>query len=186
MSDFCVRIAGDDLTFSAAHFLTFGDQRESLHGHNYRVAAEVSAPLGEDQLVLDFVALAELLKAILRELDHAVLVPAEHPSLRCSAGPEGVELTHAGDRWLFPRSDCRLLPLAATTAELLAEYIGRQLRDQIPSLTGRRPERVRIELEEMPGRTAVCELSCSPSGATRRPPHHTGPKRQRSSRRTKS
>ena len=135
MPAFHVRIAGDDLGFSAAHFLIFADGRcESLHGHNYRVAAEVWGPLDDDQCVVDFGSLAERLRAVLAELDHAVLLPARSPALRVTAGPEEVEATLAGDpqggqppeagqqpnagRWVFPRRDCRVLPLAATTAEL--------------------------------------------------------------------
>ena len=45
MSDFHVRIADDDLVFSAAHFITLeGGACERLHGHTYRVAAEVYRP----------------------------------------------------------------------------------------------------------------------------------------------
>lgn len=159
MSAFHVRISGDDLIFSAAHFLTFeGGVCESLHGHNYRLAAEVYGPLDANQFVIDFVVLGELLQSILHELDHAVLLPAQHPSIAIAAGAEQVEATYAGHRWLFPRSDCRLLPLAATTAELLAQYLGQRLRDELALRFGAPPDRVRIELEESPGRTAICEL----------------------------
>ena len=45
MPNFHVRIANDDLVFSAGHFITLGGGRcERLHGHTYRVAAEVSGP----------------------------------------------------------------------------------------------------------------------------------------------
>jgi hypothetical protein len=44
-----VRVAKDTLVFSAAHFITFaGNVCERLHGHNYRVAAEVAGPLDEN------------------------------------------------------------------------------------------------------------------------------------------
>ena len=57
MAEFHVRIANDDLVFSAAHFITWGPAAcERLHGHSYRVAAEVSGPLDEHQCVVDFLA----------------------------------------------------------------------------------------------------------------------------------
>jgi 6-pyruvoyltetrahydropterin/6-carboxytetrahydropterin synthase len=38
-----VRVTKDYLVFSAAHFITYnGNICERLHGHNYRVAAEVA------------------------------------------------------------------------------------------------------------------------------------------------
>ena len=41
MSNFIIRIAGDDLLFSASHFITFeGGGCEALHGHDFHVAAE--------------------------------------------------------------------------------------------------------------------------------------------------
>ena len=75
MPEFRVRVSGDDLVFSAAHFITFAGGCEPLHGHDYRVAAEVFGPLDDDHCVVDFVVLGELLTAILRDYDHAVLLP---------------------------------------------------------------------------------------------------------------
>ncbi|MGD0896789.1 MAG: 6-pyruvoyl tetrahydropterin synthase family protein [Thermoguttaceae bacterium] len=159
MPTFHVRIAGDDLTFSAAHFLVFADGRcEPLHGHDFRVRAEVSGELDENRCVVDFAVLAERLRAVLHELDHAVLLPAEHPALRVSAGSAEVEVLLGPRRWILPRTDCRLLPLPATTAELLAEHVGRRLWDDVRSKTGWQPERLRVEIEEMPGRWAGCEI----------------------------
>ena len=58
MEHYHVRIAKDYLVFSAAHFITYdGDVCERLHGHNYRVAAEVAGPLDENHYVVDFIAL---------------------------------------------------------------------------------------------------------------------------------
>ncbi|MGA2063702.1 MAG: 6-carboxytetrahydropterin synthase [Thermoguttaceae bacterium] len=158
MPTFHVRIAGDDLGFSAAHFLAFTDGRcEPLHGHNYRVAAEVSGPLDENQCVVDFVVLAERLRAVLAQLDHAVLLPAEHPALRVTVGQAEVEVLLGPRRWLLPRADCRVLPLTATTAELLAEHVGHRLWEDVRSRTGWQPERLRVEIEETPGRWAAWE-----------------------------
>ncbi|MFP6753331.1 MAG: 6-carboxytetrahydropterin synthase, partial [Pirellulaceae bacterium] len=43
---FHVRLEKEQLIFSAAHFITFNDDTcERLHGHNYRVMAEVRGQL---------------------------------------------------------------------------------------------------------------------------------------------
>jgi 6-pyruvoyltetrahydropterin/6-carboxytetrahydropterin synthase len=159
MESYRVRVAGDDLTFSAGHFITLGGDRcEAVHGHDYRVAAEVSGPLDENQCVVDFVALRGVLAAIVGELDHRVLLPTEHASMRVEAGPEEVVVTFAGRRWVFPRSDCVLLPLANTTSELLARHVARRLVDDLQSRTLSRPQRVRIEVAESRGQSATCEI----------------------------
>jgi 6-pyruvoyltetrahydropterin/6-carboxytetrahydropterin synthase len=159
MEQFHVRISTDDLIFSAAHFITLeGDTCERLHGHNYRVAAEVHGPLDESHYVVDFIALRETLRAIIEELDHHVILPSEHPLIRVAAEQEEVEVRFAERRWVFPRSDCLLLPIANTTTELLARYVGQRLLDALASRTGRRPALVRIEIEECYGLWATCGL----------------------------
>ena len=160
MADFHVRIANDDLVFSAAHFITWGPAAcERLHGHSYRVAAEVSGPLDEHQCVVDFAAVRGALEEIIAELDHRVLLPAEHAALRVSAGAEEVEVALADRRWVFPRDNCLLLPIAVphTTTELLARYVGGRLRERLAS-QGVPAAAVRIEIGEGTGAAAVCEL----------------------------
>ena len=46
-------------------------------------------------------------------------------SLRWRKKADEVVAAFGGRRWVFPQGDCRLLPVANTTAELLAAYIGR-------------------------------------------------------------
>lgn len=154
-----VRIAKEALVFSAAHFITFGgDICERLHGHNYRVAAEVAGPLDENQYVVDFVALTDRLRSIVAKLDHRVMLPTQHPTIRVAATDHEVEARHAERRWLFPRGDCVLLPVANTTAELVARHIAQQLIAELGSLSPTRPTRVRVEVDECFGQLAVCEM----------------------------
>ena len=131
-----VRIEKERLVFSAAHFITYaGNVCEPLHGHNYRVYAEVHGPLDENHYVIDFIALRDALQRIVDGLDHRVLLPTSHPTIHVAeqAGGEAGEVvaTHGQRRWVFPRQDCVLLPVANTTAELLARYIATQLLDSL-------------------------------------------------------
>ncbi len=158
-STYHVRVEKDSLAFSAAHFITFaGNICERLHGHNYRVAAEVAGPLDENHYVIDFIALRDALREITLELDHYVLLPTLHPQIRVTAGEQSVEATFEDRRWVFPIGDCRLLPVANTTSELLADYIGQRLFDALAARTGARPELIRIEVDECFGQSAICEL----------------------------
>jgi len=156
MANYSIRVANDNLTFSAGHFVTLEDGCcERLHGHSYRVAAEISGPLNENQYVVDFVAVREVLKTVLSELDHRVLLPGQHPAICVSAGPKEVEVAFADRRWVLPKDDCLVLPLANTTTELLSEYIGQRLLAELKARGGARPERVRIEVGEGTGFSAV-------------------------------
>ena len=154
-----VRVSEDSLVFSAAHFITFdGGTCERLHGHNYRVGAEVRGPLDENYYVVDFVFLRGALRKIVDELDHRVLLPTGHPLLRVEAGEEEVEVRFGRRRWLFPRGDCLLLPLPNTTAELLARHVAGRLSEALRARCGRAPQAVCVEVEECPGQSAACEL----------------------------
>ena len=155
-----VRLTKEHLIFSAAHFITFnGDICERLHGHNYRVFAEVYGPLDENQYVIDFIALRDTLKEITTELDHHMLLPTEHPQIQVAAGEDEVEVTFQDRRWVFPKGDCILLPVANTTAELLARYLGNELLDRLEKRTGVRPQRLVLGVDENEGQWGVCELT---------------------------
>src|SRR4051812_28386824 len=100
--EYHVRITKDYLVFSAGHFITFnGDICERLHGHNYRVAAEVFGPLDENQYVVDFIAVRDALKAIVDALDHHMLLPTEHPLIHVTTNDREVEAKFRERRWVF-------------------------------------------------------------------------------------
>ena len=72
---FRVHLEKEQLVFSAAHFITFGDNVcERLHGHNYRVKCEVTGALEQNGYVVDFIALRDTLMKIVESLDHRVLL----------------------------------------------------------------------------------------------------------------
>ena len=154
-----VRVSKDYLVFSAGHFITFdGNICERLHGHNYRVAAEIRGPLDENHYVIDFIALRDSLKGLVDELDHHMLLPTGHPTIKVTADAKSVEVTFEERRWVFPREDCILLPIPNTTTELLARYLGKRLLDELEKRTGQRPQHLRMEVDENYGQLGVCEL----------------------------
>jgi 6-pyruvoyltetrahydropterin/6-carboxytetrahydropterin synthase len=157
---FRVRIAKAEHVFSAAHFITFHGQCERLHGHNYHVAAEFTGPLDDDRLVIDFLLVRAKLGAIVAELDHYMLLPTMHPQIRVQDDGREVTATFKEQRWVFPSGDCRLLPVANTTAELLAAYIGDRLLTELNTAV-RRIHRLRVEVDECDGQIAIWERRSS-------------------------
>lgn len=154
-----VRLDKEYHVFSASHFITYdGDVCEPLHGHNYRVAVEVEGPLDENQYVIDFIALRDALKAITDKLDHHVLLPTDHSLIKVRTDEREVEATFKDRRWVFPRDNCALLPVANTTAELVARYIGELLREDLRARTGVRPHSVEVGVDENNGQWAFCKL----------------------------
>jgi 6-pyruvoyltetrahydropterin/6-carboxytetrahydropterin synthase len=157
---FRTRVTKDHLVFSAAHFITFnGNICEHLHGHNWRVAVEVSGPIDENSYVFDFIALRDAAMNLVKSLDHSMLLPTEHPTIRVQSDEKEVLVTFGDRRWIFPKEECRLLPIANTTAELLARWMGQQLTQVILAWPGQQVETVRVEVEENFGQWGMWETT---------------------------
>lgn len=155
---FRVSLAKESHVFSSAHFITFnGDICESLHGHNYVVQCEVIGPLDENGYVVDFIALRDSLTAIIQKLDHHVLLPTEHGAINVVSNETEVTATFENKRWVFPLEDCVLLPIANTTAELLAWYIARELNVACREKFSNQISKLIIRVDENHGQWGVIE-----------------------------
>jgi 6-pyruvoyltetrahydropterin/6-carboxytetrahydropterin synthase len=156
-----VRVTKDTLVFSAAHFITFNRNIcERIHGHNWRVEAEIEGPLDENHYVFDFIALRDGLQTLVQELDHRVLLPEHHPLIHVEVSGDAREVTARFDnrRWVFPREDCFILPVENTTAELIARWIGQSLISRLKLNDQHGLTRLRISVEENFGQWADCWL----------------------------
>ena len=157
-----VRVTKDTLVFSAAHFITFnGTICERLHGHNWRVEAEIEGELDENQYVFDFIALRDGLQSLVHQLDHRMLLPAFHSRIVVTESEDGREVTARFEdrRWVFPKEDCCILPISNTTAELIAHWLGNSLSLQLSLATVPGLRRLRVSVEENFGQWADCWLT---------------------------
>lgn len=158
-AQFRVELQKEQLVFSSAHFITFaGDICECLHGHNYGVRAEVTGPLDENQYVIDFIAFRDSLAAIVKRLDHHVLLPTTHPLIRVQPDDKEVLVTFREKRWIFPAEDCMLLPISNTTAELIAWWIAQELRSMLRPSVGDRISSLEVGVDENHGQWGCCRL----------------------------
>lgn len=155
---FKVRVTKDHLVFCCGHFISYeGHRCERLHGHNYRAAVEVAGPLAADFYVFDFVALKARMKEITDDLDHHMLLATRNPVIAVVDTGPTVEVTYKDRRWLFPRDDCKLLPIENTTAELIARYLAERLLESLRERHGFVPDVLRVEVEENVGQSATYE-----------------------------
>lgn len=99
---YCLRVFD---YFSSAHFLDGYDGKcEALHGHNWKVEAEVEGEkLDNVGMLIDFKDLKGGLKNILNELDHCLL------------------------------NDIEVFKNSNPSAELIAKYIYNKLQEQMPA-----------------------------------------------------
>jgi 6-pyruvoyltetrahydropterin/6-carboxytetrahydropterin synthase len=158
MERWSIDVEKDYLKFSAAHFLIFPDgTAERLHGHNYRVHVEVQAALKRSGLVIDFTQVKPVIKEEVELLDEHLLIPGQHEELTFEQRADGiVEVRYRERYYAAPHQDVLILPINNTSAENLATYLGRQLRQR---LAQRFPDvcvqRLRLSVEETAGQRGV-------------------------------
>jgi 6-pyruvoyltetrahydropterin/6-carboxytetrahydropterin synthase len=157
-SNFRVQVSKDYLVFASAHFITFrGHQCETLHGHNYRVGVAVEGSVDAECLfVLDFSILKQITRRLVDAIDHKVLLPTLNPKLAYREEADRITVDYFGQpTYVFPRRDCALIPILNSTAEMLAQYIGGQVREELAAGGYRHLTLLELEVEENYGQSAT-------------------------------
>jgi 6-pyruvoyltetrahydropterin/6-carboxytetrahydropterin synthase len=147
-----VVIESNIIKFSACHFLKEPRKCSRLHGHNYYVSVEISSKLDPNFFVVDFIELKKELKAIVKPLDHFILIPEKSTDLEIQISDDIVNIsTKSGKRYMFPLAEVKFLPLSATTSELLAKYIHDQIKLKY------KDKQVKVKIEESKSTFAIYE-----------------------------
>jgi len=121
-------------------------------------ASGVEDDLDANHYVFDFIALKDLTRAIVDELDHRMLLPTRSELIRIEEdGPRNWRARYGDRHWSFPRDECALVPIANTTAELLADHIAARLRHDLAAKGLPIPRVLRVEVEESFGQSAEVE-----------------------------
>lgn len=156
-----VIVAKESLRFSAAHFLTLpGHVCERLHGHNYRVAVTVEGPVdAATGFVVDFAVLKRIVQGVIEPLDHRVLLPGANSALRIREADGQMIVDYTRPGWLVvPAAHACVVPVAQSTAEVLAEWIAGQVWTELRGAGNTALTRMVLELEESTGQSARAEL----------------------------
>jgi 6-pyruvoyltetrahydropterin/6-carboxytetrahydropterin synthase len=160
-SAFKVSVSKEYLGFSSAHFITLsGHQCESLHGHNYRIGVTVEGAVDpECAFVVDFAVLKRIVRPYVQEVDHRVILPTRNPKLVLTTEGDRLLVDYLGARrFVFPASNCALLPVSNTTAEMIAEYLAHRLRDDLLKEGLTNLESLEVEVEESVGQAGYYRL----------------------------
>ena len=154
-----VKVEKGNLSFSAAHFITFGGKCERLHGHNYAVSVILEGNLTEDRYVFDFVELKKTIRRICDQLDHHFLLPTQSQHLDIKETDEEWEIRFENRRYVFPADDVLVLPVDSITAERLAKYICDQFMASVNEQERSSLTSVTVGVEEAPGQTVFYQNS---------------------------
>ena len=153
-----VTVERNTLRFAAAHFATFEGQCEPLHGHNYDLFVQAEGELTEDAWVIDFGVLKSITRSLCDELDHRFLLQRESKVLQIDEGMSNWKVRFRERGWVFPKSDVVALPIDNTTAERLAEWFGRRLREALAERGATNITSITVGVEEQPGQAGWLTL----------------------------
>lgn len=159
---FKVSVSKEYLGFSSAHFITLaGHQCESLHGHNYRIGVTVEGGVDpECAFVVDFAILKRIVRPYVQAVDHRVLLPTQNPKLVLTEDGDQLLVDYLGaTRFVFPISNCALIPITNTTAEMIAEYLAHRLREDLRKEGLAHLDAIEVEVEESVGQAGYYRLA---------------------------
>jgi len=122
-----IRVSDPQMGFSSAHFIITPDEYEALHGHNYTVEVMIEGSLDEYGMLIDFRRVKKEVSRVCKTIDHKVLLPGISPHLSINEEDGQVVVRVIDRKYSFPVTDCIILPLMATTAELLAKFIHQEI-----------------------------------------------------------
>ena len=140
------------IKYSACHFIPNHEKCSRLHGHSYVLRLRLEGDIGEDGMLMDFVDLKKLLRKMMEEMDHAVLLPAKSEIVHIEEKGDEVHVECNGKRYMFPKMDVRYLDVPTTTAEEMTKMMAERMVREIKI-----PKNVRslsVGLDEERGQTA--------------------------------
>jgi 6-pyruvoyltetrahydropterin/6-carboxytetrahydropterin synthase len=156
MTEYKIVVEKDYLVFSCGHFITYSETCEMLHGHNYRARVELEGGLDDNWEVWDFVTLKRLMRRLVDEMDHRMLLPTQNPAIRLSEEGDGIQALYKDRRYVFPKRDVVLLPIPNTTAEMLATYLLARVKQELGLPGNGRLKALAVEVEESFGQSGTC------------------------------
>jgi len=112
-----------NIRFSSAHIIPEYEKCGRLHGHTYAVHVKISGEPDNKGIIIDFSILKKILKEIVGELDHRILIPEKSKAIKIEKDKKSVKINSLGNEYIFPINDCIFLPISSTSAENLASHI---------------------------------------------------------------
>lgn len=115
------------IRFSACHFIPRHEKCSRLHGHSYILRLRLDGDIGDEGMVMDFVALKKQLRAYVDEFDHRTLLPGKSKDVKLTETADSIEAVCDGKRYVFPKEDVVVLDVPTTTAEEMSKMMAERL-----------------------------------------------------------
>lgn len=113
----------EKIRFSSAHVIPEYEKCGRLHGHTYAVHIKLFGKPDKKGIILDFSIIKELLKNIVKKIDHKIIIPKNSKFANIKINDNYLNMETLGKYYVFPIEDCIILPIDSTSAEKLSMYI---------------------------------------------------------------
>lgn len=127
-----IRISEPSLSFDYAHFLPDIQKCSTIHGHTASLEVEVAGEKAGPGLVVDFGMLKRIIREVISELDHRILVCEKYVESRSDSS---VTIGFAGKggeyRLSAPLSQVFIMPFESTI-ENIAAYLAESIFKHMP------------------------------------------------------
>lgn len=154
-----IEIAKQALNFSIGHFtILSATERENLHGHNFQLSCEITAPIDDNGLIFDYGILKRLLRGLCEDIDEQVILPERSPYLSLRDEGEYLVAVFNGERIPFLKRDVTVLPITNASVEELSHYFLDLLLSH-PELSDRGVTSLTIKISSSPGQFGVATWS---------------------------
>ncbi len=152
-----IEVAKQAMNFSAAHFTIFSaTEREDLHGHNFQVACQITAPVDDSGLMFDYAIIKKQIRALCDEIDEKMLLPALSPHLKIIEEDSYTVAVFNEERIPFLPRDVLILPIANTTVEEFSHYFLIKIL-AIKAVTDHDIRGITVKVSSSPGQDGCAE-----------------------------
>lgn len=125
-----IELAVRGLVFSAAHFLVFNNgQRETVHGHDYRMDVLAKTPAGRN--IESREALENAARRAISEIEHHIVIAGACPVAPCAVDGESIVMELPGGRVVLPSADCVVFDIQNTSTEAIAGVLANKISNDI-------------------------------------------------------
>ena len=155
-----IEIEKSYLHFSAAHFTIFSaTNRERLHGHNWRIAVEITGEIGDDGLCFDYAIYKEILKNLCARYDEYTLIADQSPHLEITQDSDYYYIKHDGRTQPLLKTDTILMPVQNITIESLSQYFLSELTKDQHHLDELNIHAFEMRVSSGPNQWGICRWS---------------------------
>ncbi|MCW6168395.1 MAG: 6-carboxytetrahydropterin synthase [Thermoplasmatales archaeon] len=146
----------NNLRFSAAHFIPTIEKCSRLHGHDYSVSLKVTGdPV--DGILIDYGIVKQVLRKLIEEIDHKVIVPKSSKFSNVKKTSESYEVEYGGKSYVFPAVDVFELDADFSSSESMCRIMCNRIGERLKSYSNL--QKLSVCLYEGPGQSACIELN---------------------------